>query len=832
MGGQQQAAGDKKKKKKKPKAKKEGDGEEKKEETAKPKEKDAGKKGKQSAAAKKIAQRLVSQAAEEELRRRREEEEARIRAEEEAEAAEARRAEEEKERKRLAKQAKKEKAKAEGKYLTKAQKAAAARNAAALEAMKAAGLVPTGGEAPKKDKPVYGKKKKPSPRPEQRKAAEEAEEAGERRRSGGQPEAAEGRRAGGEPAAVDDWEAAGEDDWEAAADTWESNIGTSPQRRRAGAPPGRCRGLGWGAGGRRAGRRRRRRGGRAEARSGREGALGVQGRRLLAEEERLAREAEERALAEQMERERVEAEMKKEAARRRRLAREAAALEARHAGDLRCPVICIMGHVDTGKTKLLDNIRRTNVQEGEAGGITQQIGATFFSRDTLDERINAHGLRTASGTEINVPGVLIIDTPGHEAFTNLRSRGSNLCDIAILVIDLMHGLEPQTLESISLLRRKRTPFIVALNKVDRLYNWKSETNLPIRQALEKQEENTVQEFRDRMQQVRRADAPGGAPRAALLRLPRRGLVHAVLGALEQAVGRGRGQPEGRAVLVHLGAADGQEEAVEGAERGAVLGEPGPGHRRVPVPHLGHHRRGPAVSRAAASIVVRQLTKHQVHQVLALLTPPPNRELRIKSEYIHHKILKAAIGVKISAQQIEKVVAGTSVMVVGPDDDVEDIKEEVMKDMSVMSSLKMDPQGVMVQASTLGALEALLEFLRNECNPPSPSPQWQTPALAPSTRRTSCEHPSCWRRERRSMPQFLLLMSVLTGRPGRWRTSTASRCSRRTSSTTSSTSSPSTWTRSWRRGGKRHSQLRCSLWCSISCRTTFLTRKTPSSWVWR
>mmetsp|Transcript_7232 Transcript_7232/g.11613 ORF Transcript_7232/g.11613 Transcript_7232/m.11613 type:complete len:433 (+) Transcript_7232:185-1483(+) len=124
-------------------------------------------------------------------------------------------------------------------------------------------------------------------------------------------------------------------------------------------------------------------------------------------------------------------------------------------------------------------------------------------------------------------------------------------------------------------------------------------------------------------------------------------------------------------------------------------------------------------REGDTIVCATLDGPVVTTIRALLTPPPNRELRIKSEYIHHKILKAAIGVKISAQQIEKVVAGTSVMVVGPDDDVEDIKEEVMKDMSVMSSLKMDPQGVMVQASTLGALEALLEFLRNECNPPIP-----------------------------------------------------------------------------------------------------------------
>ncbi len=136
---------------------------------------------------------------------------------------------------------------------------------------------------------------------------------------------------------------------------------------------------------------------------------------------------------------------KREEGKRRCLAQEEANLAARTRDDLRCPVVVILGHVNTGKMKLLDKIRKTNVKEAEARGITQQIWATYFKKKTL--LAQTVRLNKREEFKLTPPGMLVIDMPGHELFTNLRLRGSSLCSVAILAVDLMHGLEQQTMRA-------------------------------------------------------------------------------------------------------------------------------------------------------------------------------------------------------------------------------------------------------------------------------------------------------------------------------------------------------------------------------------------------
>jgi translation initiation factor 5B len=399
----------------------------------------------------------------------------------------------------------------------------------------------------------------------------------------------------------------------------------------------------------------------------------------------------------------AELQRKKEAAERREQ-RHQAALAARSKDNLRSPICCILGHVDTGKTKLLDKIRQTNVQEGEAGGITQQIGATYFPTDALKQKIAV--VNKDSKLEFKVPGLLVIDTPGHESFSNLRSRGSSLCNIAILVVDIMHGLEPQTLESMRLLRDRKTPFVVALNKIDRLYGWKKVDNNGFQESLALQSRGVQNEFKNRLEETKTAFAEQGFN--SELFYENKSMAKYV-SLIPTSAHTGEGIPDLLKLLIQL-----TQERMTGSlmylsELEATVLEvkaiEGFGMTIDVILSNGILREGDRIVLCGVEGAIKT-------NIRALLTPQPMRELRLKSAYVHNKEVKAAMGVKISAPGLEGAIAGSRLLVVSADDDESDLEDEVESDLATLfSRVEKSGRGVSVQASTLGSLEALLDFLK-------------------------------------------------------------------------------------------------------------------------
>ncbi|MEC8914044.1 MAG: GTP-binding protein, partial [Candidatus Thermoplasmatota archaeon] len=165
----------------------------------------------------------------------------------------------------------------------------------------------------------------------------------------------------------------------------------------------------------------------------------------------------------------------------------------------RQPIVAVLGHVDHGKTSLLDHIRslgadaRASVMDREAGGITQHIGATEVPADIL----NTLCASLLGGKTFDSPGLLFIDTPGHHSFSTLRSRGGSLADIAILIVDVMDGAKPQTVESLRVLKEAKTPFVIAANKIDRIHGWNSEHGRSMAESMGDQSKEAMGLFEQR-----------------------------------------------------------------------------------------------------------------------------------------------------------------------------------------------------------------------------------------------------------------------------------------------------------------------------------------------
>jgi translation initiation factor 5B len=370
----------------------------------------------------------------------------------------------------------------------------------------------------------------------------------------------------------------------------------------------------------------------------------------------------------------------------------------------RQPIVCVLGHVDSGKTSLLDVLRKTNVQVREAGGITQHIGASFFPVETLEQLIGPY--MTTFKTGIEIPGLLIVDTPGHEAFTNLRRRGGSVADIAILVVNSLRGFEAQTFECLEILKARKTPFIVAVNQIDRVPGWKPTRGAPFLQSYAKQASFVQQEVDNRLYNVMGNFSRLGFKTDRFDHIRDFTQNVALVPTSAKTV---EGLSELIMVLVGLTQQflKKQLQTTEGPAKGSVLEikeEPGLGTTLNAIIYDGTLHKDDL-------IVVGGKVGPITARVRALLVPKPLDEMRDpRDKFASVESVYASAGVKIVAPDLEDALAGAPILAVPQGADVAKYCDLITEEIGRVRITK-EIDGVIAKADTLGSLEAMAEILK-------------------------------------------------------------------------------------------------------------------------
>jgi translation initiation factor 5B len=374
---------------------------------------------------------------------------------------------------------------------------------------------------------------------------------------------------------------------------------------------------------------------------------------------------------------------------------------------LRQPVVVVLGHVDSGKTSLLDKIRGTAVQSREVGGITQHIGASYFPIETIKE-ITGKLFDQLSKSENPVPGLLVIDTPGHEVFANLRMRGGSAADIAIVVVDVNKGLEAQTIESLDILKNRKVPFVIALNKIDQISGWKKNNSILIAEQLKIQDPTILSYLDEKVYNVVGALSRLGYSSEAFWRVKD---FTKELAIVPVSAVKGTGIPELLAVLVGLTQQylSKRLERHETETKGIVLevnDEIGLGPSANVILLDGTLKHGDR-------IVVAKKDSVTVTKIKALLLPKPLDEMRDPRDKFRHvdKVISAA-GLKITSPDLEGVLAGSPLYVVKSPEDEERLKSNIESEIK-SAIVQTESNGVILRCDTIGSIEAITELLKKE-----------------------------------------------------------------------------------------------------------------------
>ena len=363
-------------------------------------------------------------------------------------------------------------------------------------------------------------------------------------------------------------------------------------------------------------------------------------------------------------------------------------------------IVVVLGHIDSGKTSLLDKIRGTAVQSREAGGITQHIGASFFPIETLEQLCG--NLLQKVGGKIDIPGILVIDTPGHAVFTNLRNRGGSASDISILVIDAMKGIEVQTRESLDILRKRKVPFLIALNKLDTVPGWRPSSSLT--SSLKQLDETTQNNLDGRIYNVVGELSRYGIQSEAFYRLqdPQKQVAIVPVSAKT-----GEGIPELISLLIGLTQSYlKQKLTVSDDTRGIVLEvteEPGLGDTANIILTDG-------VLNKHDEIAVAKKDGAVTTKIKAIFMPKPLDEMRDpRDKFTPVDQVVAASGVKISTSDLDGVLGGSPIIGI-TDGNIDSVKNEIESEIKAIF-VETDSVGIIVKADTLGSLEAVVDTLK-------------------------------------------------------------------------------------------------------------------------
>lgn len=370
---------------------------------------------------------------------------------------------------------------------------------------------------------------------------------------------------------------------------------------------------------------------------------------------------------------------------------------------IRSPIVSVLGHVDHGKTTLLDYIRGSTIAAKEAGGITQHIGATEIPNDTI-ENICGDFISKLAIKDL-IPGLFFIDTPGHAAFTSLRKRGGALADLAVLILDVNDGFKPQTYEALNILKMYKTPFIVVANKIDRLFGWEVHEGASFRETFSNQAKSVQQDLDNKIYEIVGELHKEGFQSE---RFDRVSNFASQISIIPISAKTGEGVIEVLAMLLGLA----QEYLTEQLEidenapaKGTVLEikeETGLGVTLDAIIYDGVLRTNDEIALMLSSEDVL------VTKIRSILRPLPLEEMRdSKKKFRKLDEVVAAAGIKVAAPHLDDVVSGSPLRVLSEDTDVE---QEILNEIDNIT-IDTEDEGILVKADTIGSLEAVVKLLR-------------------------------------------------------------------------------------------------------------------------